>query len=88
MKNEYVVHDKKLIWEFDKSESNASKLKEDNLFIEGIWNMKDTVGYTDTCVGLSVLSEDSFYFITFRGLGFTMKVVGNVVECIKKQITK
>ena len=50
--------------------------------------MKDTVGYTDTCVKLSVLSEDTFYFVTFAGLGFTMKVVGDNVECIKKRITK
>lgn len=85
---EYVLQNKTVIWEFGKNESDASKLKEDNLFIEGIWNMKDTVGYTDTCVGLSVLSEDTFYFITFRGLGFTMRIVGDEVMCIKSQIMK
>ena len=50
--------------------------------------MKDTIGYTDTCVGLSILSDDSFYFVTFRGLGFTMRFNDGNVECIKKQITK
>ena len=85
---EYNIQGKKLIWKFDKNESGASKLEEDNLFIEGVWNMKDTVGYTDTCVGVSILSEDSFYFVTFFGLGFTMRVVGDDIECIKKQITK
>lgn len=50
--------------------------------------MIDTVGYIDTCVGLSILSDDSFYFVTFCGLGFTMRVVGDNIECIKKEITK
>ncbi|MBQ8798469.1 MAG: hypothetical protein IJZ55_02765 [Lachnospiraceae bacterium] len=85
---EYIIQDKKLIWDFDEAESNATKLRDNNLFIEGIWNMKDTVGYTDTCVGVSMLSDDTFYFITFRGLGFTMRVAGDNVEFIKKQITK
>jgi len=85
---EYIIQGKKLIWKFDRNESDAHQLIEDNLFIEDIWNMKDTVGYTDTCVSVSVLSEDSFYFVTFRGLGFTMRIVGEKVECINKQITK
>lgn len=85
---EYVLQSKTLVWDFDKTESHAAKLKDNNLFIEGIWNMKDTVGYTDTCVSVSILSEDTFYFVTFCGLGFTMKLVGNTIECVKKQITK
>ncbi len=85
---EYIIQNKKLIWNFNKAECNAAKLKDNNLFIEGIWNMKDTVGYTDTCVGVSILSDDTFYFVTFCGLGFTMRLVGDKVECIKKQITK
>lgn len=83
---EYIIQDKTLIWDFDKTESNASKLKDNNLFIDGIWNMKDTVGYTDTCVNLLILSDDSFYFVTFCGLGFTMRVVGDSVECIERHI--
>lgn len=85
---EYLIQNKKLIWDFDKAESNARKIKDNNLFIEGAWNMKDTVGYTDSCVGVSILSDDTFYFITFCGLGFTMKVIDNDIICIKKQITK
>lgn len=85
---EYTIQDKKLIWDFDKSECNAAKLKDNNLFIKDIWNMKDTLGYTDTCIGVSILSDDTFYFVTFCGLGFTMRLVGDNVKCIKKQITK
>ena len=90
MKMEYNVNGKKLVWDHDKSNINidASKLKDNNLYIDNIWNMKDTVGYTDTCVGVSILADDTFYFVTFCGLGFTMKVLENTVECIKKQITK
>ena len=85
---EYTIQNQTLIWDFDKVESNAAKLKDNNLYIEGIWNMKDTVGYADVCVSVSILSDDTFYFVTFCGLGFTMKLVGNSVECTKKQITK
>lgn len=48
--------------------------------------MKDTVGYTDTCIGVSQLPNDCFYFVTFRGLGFTMKVLDNNAECIKNKL--
>jgi len=85
---ECIIQGKKLIWEFGKNESAASRLIENNLFIEDVWNMKDTVRYTDTCVSVSVLSEDSFCFVTFRGLSFTMRIVGEKVECVSKQITR
>lgn len=86
---EFNVNGKKLVWDYDdESNIDSSKLKDNNLHIDNIWNMKDTVGYTDTCVGVSILTDDSFYFVTFYGLGFTMKVLENTVECIKKQITK
>lgn len=80
---EYMVGRKILTWEH-----TATDPAENNLYIKGIWNMKDTVGYTDTCVAVSVISDDIFYFVTFNGLGFTMQVVDNEVRCIKKQITK
>lgn len=85
---EYIIQDKKLIWDFDKTESNAAKLRTNNLFIEGIWSMKDTVGYDDVCVAVCMVSEDTFYYVTFQGLAFTMRLVGDNVECIKKEITK
>ncbi|MBQ9122570.1 MAG: hypothetical protein IJY10_03650 [Lachnospiraceae bacterium] len=85
---EYIMQEKKLVWDFDKTQSDASKIKENNLFIEGLWNMKDTVGHNDACVAVSILSEDSFSFITFNGLAYTMKINGDMVECIGKTITK
>lgn len=87
LKMEYIINGKKLVWDYYDYD-DASRLKDNNLHIDNIWNMKDTVGYTDTCVGVSILADDTFYFVTFRGLGFTMKVSENTVECIKKQITK
>lgn len=58
---EYNLDGKRLIWNFS-NESNCSSLEDNNLFVENIWNMKDTVGYTDSCVMLKVLSTDTFYF--------------------------
>lgn len=83
----FSIENKKLVWDFDENK-DASKLLENNLYIENIWNMKDTVGYTDTCVSVSILSDHTFYFITFNGLGFTMEIKGNEIKCIQKQITK
>ena len=85
---QYLLNGRTLVWDFDESVSNAARLKDNNLFIEPIWNMRDTVGYVDTCVGVSILSEDSFYFVTFCGLGFTMQVCRDTVVCLKRQVTK
>jgi muramoyltetrapeptide carboxypeptidase LdcA involved in peptidoglycan recycling len=52
------------------------------------WNMKDIVGYTDTSVVVSLITEDTFSFVTFNGVRFTMKVEDKEVRCIKKEITK
>lgn len=84
----YFLNGKNLIWNFDKNETDAKKLENNNLYIENLWNMKDTVGYTDTCVGVTILSENKFYFVTFMGLGFTMQICNDKVICLKKQITK
>lgn len=85
---EYSVRNKKLIWDFDEKERNAAKLKENNLYIPDIWNMKDTVGRSDVCVGVTIISEDTFYFVTFQGMGYTMTVNDTGIICSKKQITK
>lgn len=69
---EYKLKDCILTWD-DEAEGKASDLKCDNLYIDGIWNMRDTVGYLDTCVMLKILSKDTFYFVTFNGLGFRMQ---------------
>lgn len=84
----YFLNGKNLIWNFDKNETDNKKLENNNLYIEDLWNMKDTVGYTDTCVGVTILSENKFYFVTFMGLGFTMQICNDKVICLKKQITK
>lgn len=85
---EYYINNKKLIWDFDSTNSSGHKLKDNNLYIENMWNMKDTVGYDDSCVGVHLVSDDTFYFVTFWGLGFTMQISENEVTCIKKQVTK
>lgn len=84
---EYNLDGKRLIWNYNK-ELGCKALKDNNLYIENIWNMKDTVGYTDSCIMLKVLSKDTFYFTTFNGLGFTMFYNGSDVICIGKRITK
>lgn len=84
---EYNLVGKRLIWNFN-NESNSCSLKDNNLYIENIWNMEDTVGYTDSCIMLKILSTDTFYFATFNGLGFTMQYNGSGLICVRKRITK
>lgn len=46
------------------------------------------VGRSDVCTGLNILSDDTFYFYIFSGVGFTMKCDGNDVVCIRKVFVK
>ena len=62
--------------------------KTNNLYIDEVWNMKDTVGYEDSCVLVNIIDENSFRFTTFNGLSLLMKVNDNEVICIEKKETK
>ena len=76
----YSLKDKELIFE--------DYPKEDNLYIENFWNMKDTVGHTDSCVLVRIIDENFFRFTTFSGMSYTMKLDGEKINCIEKKITK
>ena len=41
-KHEYYVGGLSLVWEWDEEEINARNLKDNNLYIEGLWSIKDT----------------------------------------------
>ena len=86
------LNDAELVWEFDENNTNAAEISDNNLKLvknsEILWNMRDIVGYDDCCVGVHLLSKNEFYFVTFNGLGFTMRVEGNEVTCVKSVITK
>ena len=81
-----------LVWDFDENNTNAAEIPDNNLRLMinsvTVWNMRDTVGYDDCCVAAGQLSENEFYFITFMGLRFTMRVEDNAVTCVKSNITK
>lgn len=88
----YDIGNYVLIWDFDCKQVNSSLLVNNNLYLVReqnlIWNMKEAVGYDDTCVGVNVLSSNTFYFATFSGLGFKIKVDNDKVIFIEKNITK
>ena len=77
-----------LIWEWDEEETNARNFKDNNLYIEGIWNMSDTLGRTDTCVGVSITGENTFSFVTISCIRYSMTVSDGKVELISSVITK
>ena len=87
-KHEKKVGEYILVWERDDEEINARNFRDNNLYIEGVWNMSDTLGRTDTCVGMTVTGENTFSFVTFSGLKYEMSVTNGKVELISKQITK
>ena len=62
--------------------------KTNNLYIDKVWNMKDTVGYEDSCVLVNIIDGNTFRFTAFNGLSFLMKVNDNEVICIEKKETK
>lgn len=88
----FRLENAELVWDFDESNTNAAEIPDNNLRLvnnsETLWNMRDTVGYDDCCVAAGQLSENEFYFITFMGLRFNMRVEDNAVTCIKTTITK
>lgn len=88
MKHEYSVGGLSLVWECDEEETNARNFKDNNLYIEGVWNMSDTLGRTDTCVGVSITGENSFSFVTFSCIRCFMSVSGKKVELVSSVITK
>ena len=77
-----------LIWEWDNEETFAGNMKENNLYIEGIWNMSDTLGRKDTCVGLTITGENAFSFVTFSGIRYEMAVTDGKIKLISSRITK
>ena len=80
-RTEYLIGSYKLIWDFNGIILN-------NLYIEGVWNMRDTVGYDEWCVAVSLLSDDMFTFNTFNCIRYTMKINNEMVTLINKKFTK
>lgn len=77
-----------LVWEWDEEETFAGNFKDNNLYIEGIWNMSDTLGRNDTCVGLTITGENTFSFVTFSCIRYEMSVSDGNVILISTQTTK
>ncbi len=87
-KHEYSVGGLSLIWEWDEEEANARNFKDNNLYIEGVWNMSETLGRTDTCVGVSIIGENKFSFVTISCIRYSMSVSSGKIELISSMITK
>lgn len=80
-RTEYMIGNYKLIWANPDNNPN-------NLYIEGVWNMRDTVGHDEWCVAVSLLADDMFAFNTFNCIRYTIKINNGTVVLIDKKITK
>ena len=89
-RHDYVLGEYVLSWEWDPNEHNAVNLKENNLYIDGVWNMSDTVvaKRPDTCVGLQIIDDKTFSFTTFLGMKYNMSITDGRVELISKLFVK
>lgn len=68
--NKFPMFDKTVVWLWDESIAEASKLPVNNLYIldsDGvqIWNMHDTLMRDDICVGLRAVGDSRIKFTTF-----------------------
>ena len=75
------VNNKTLTWIDDEKTDN-------NLYIEKLWNMKDTVGFDDYCENVEIVDDNRFYFWTFKCMKYEMQISGDKVECVSKVFTK
>ena len=78
MRNEYIISDKTVVWDWDENVHNAADFPADNLYILGAdgaeaWNMRDAVERKDTCVSLEI-KDERIRFITFGGKNITFDV--------------
>ncbi len=87
-KKQYPVGNHILTFVNDENETNVAKLPDNNLYIEGIWNMKDTLKFDDLCTGCWVIDDETFNFTVFSGGNFTMKIHDNTVELISRRFVK
>ena len=89
LKKNYPIGEYMLTWEFDDSERIiASELPVDNLYIEGLWNIKDTAPKDNLCTGCQVIDDETFVFTTFGGGRFVMKIKDGVIELASRMLTK
>ncbi len=71
-KHKIPLYDNTVVWEWDENTGDISKIPADNLYITDsdgaqLWNMHDTLGREDVCVGVKVVGECRIKFTTFSG---------------------
>ena len=77
-----------LTWDWDKHESNVARQPINNLYIDGLWNMKDTIHRDELCTGCKVIDDETFSFTTFICQCYTMKIINHTVEPVSCVCTK
>lgn len=89
-RHDYKIGEYLLSWDWDPDEHNAGNLKKNNLYIDGVWNMCDTVvaKRPDTCVSLQIIDDKSFSFTTFWGMKYNMTITSGKAELISKLCVK
>lgn len=87
-RKQYPIGQYILTFEWDHDETNVAKQPLNNLYIEGIWNIKDKPEYENFCTGCRVIDDETFVFNTFSGGRYTMKIHNGTVECVSADFVK
>ncbi len=88
IKKQYPIGNHILTYEWDKDESNVAKQPVNNLYIEGIWSIKDVHQCDDLCTGCRVVDDETFVYSTFSCGQYTMKLHGDVVQYVSHYLSK
>jgi len=86
--NRFQLGNKTLIWDFDEDESCVGNLPSDNLYIENLWHMKDTVGEGQLCTGVNIIDDQNFSFSTWECFCYFMHIENDEVTLIERVFTK
>ena len=86
-RHDYKIGEYVLSWDWDPDEHNARNFKDNNLYIEGLWNMSDSsvAKRPDTCVAMEIMDDETFQFTTFWGHKYVMRINGGVVEVVSRK---
>lgn len=82
-----------VVWFWNKNEGSVGKQPIDNLKIysddyQELWSISQFFGNDEMCTGLYKVDEHRVYFYTFSGIGVTLEINNEKINCVGKKLVK